>query len=94
MISSTVRKAGTIVIVGLLGPDLSFATGTIVRKQLNILGSYGGTLSNIEACLDLIQKGVLVPQVTKGKMKDFPTILDDLHHGKIQGRMVMLPDSS
>lgn len=89
---TTVRKAGTIVVVGLLGPELSFATGTIVRRQLNIMGSYGGSIHNIKDCLDLIQKGILVPQVTRGSMKDFPALLDDLHHGKITGRMVMLPD--
>ncbi|KIW29424.1 uncharacterized protein PV07_05239 [Cladophialophora immunda] len=88
---ASVRKAGTVVVVGLLGPELSLVTGTIVRKQLNILGSYGGTIENIKDCLNLIQRGVLVPQVTKGKMEDFPAILDDLHNGKIVGRMVMLP---
>ncbi|KAK5046775.1 hypothetical protein LTR84_007128 [Exophiala bonariae] len=88
-----VRKAGTIVIVGLLGINLSFATGTIVRRQLNIVGSYGGTISNITACLELIKDGALVPQIKKGNMQDFPTILDDLHNGRIQGRMVMLPDN-
>lgn len=78
--------------VGLLGRELSFLTGTIVRKHLNILGSYGGTVENIKDCLTLIQKGQLVPQITKGRMKDFPAILEDLHNGKIAGRMLMLPE--
>ncbi|EXJ61037.1 hypothetical protein A1O7_05190 [Cladophialophora yegresii CBS 114405] len=89
---ASVRKAGTIIVVGLLSPEISLATGTIVRKQLSILGSYGGTIDNIKDCLNLIQNGALVPQISRGKMKDFPTILDDLHAGKIVGRMVMLPE--
>jgi len=78
--------------VGLLSPELTFRTATIVRKQLNILGSYGGTCSDIEACLDLIANGVLVPQVTTASMRDFPTILDDLHNGKVKSRIALIPE--
>ena len=63
-----------------------------MRKQLNVLGTYGGTCTDIEACLDLIAKGVLVPQVTTASMRDFPTILDDLHEGKVKSRIAMLPE--
>ena len=87
-----VRLAGTCVIVGLLGPELTFRTATIVRKQLNVLGSYGGTCSDIEACLDLIAKGLLVPQVTTASMRDFPTILNDLHEGNVKSRIALIPE--
>lgn len=80
------------VLVGLLSPELSFSSPTVIRRQLDILGSYGGNYSNMEACLDLIAKGLLVPQVVEGNMKDFPTILDDLHHGKVKGRVVLVPE--
>lgn len=62
------------------------------RKQLDILGSYAGTKTDVEACLDLIANGHLVPQVREGKMSDFPKILKDLHEGKFKGRMVLVPD--
>lgn len=87
-----VRLAGTVVIVGLLSPELPLSVPTIVRKHLRILGSYGGTLSDVEACLDLISKGVLVPQVDTASLKDFPTILEDLHEGKVKSRIALIPE--
>jgi propanol-preferring alcohol dehydrogenase len=80
------------VLVGLLSPELSFRTATIVRKQINILGSYGGTCADIKACLDLIAKGRLSPQVVTGRLEDFPTVLDDLHAGKIKIRIALVPE--
>ncbi|OQV08477.1 hypothetical protein CLAIMM_12742 [Cladophialophora immunda] len=88
----SVRLSGTIVLVGLLSPELPLASPIVVRRQLNILGSYGGTIQDVEACLDLIQKNVIVPQVVTGSLKDFPALLEDLHHGKIKGRVVMIPE--
>lgn len=87
-----VRLAGTIVVVGLLSPELSLPTSKLVRKQLSSLGSYAGTISDLEACLDLISKGHIVPQVSEGSMRDFPTILEDLHLGKFKGRIVLIPE--
>lgn len=86
------RRAGTIVLVGLLSSELAFPTRSVVRRQLNILSSYAGTTADIEACLQLIAKGVLVPQVEEASMEHFPTILHDLHHGKIKGRIALVPE--
>jgi propanol-preferring alcohol dehydrogenase len=92
LIQSAVRPDGTVVVVGLLSPELSFRGPAVVRKQISILGSYGGTCSDIEACLDLIAKGKLVPQVTTGSLKDFPQLLEDLHEGKIKSRIALIPE--
>ncbi|KIW88091.1 uncharacterized protein Z519_11201 [Cladophialophora bantiana CBS 173.52] len=86
------RLSGTIVLVGLLSPELPLACPIVVRRQLNILGSYGGTIQDVEACLDLIQKHVIIPHVVTESLKDFPTLLEDLHHGKIKGRVAMIPE--
>ncbi|KIW15159.1 hypothetical protein PV08_05204 [Exophiala spinifera] len=88
----SVRRGGTVVSVGLLGSELKLRTATLVRKQLNLLGSYGGTSADVAACLDLCAKGVLVPQIQEGSLRDFPQILEDLHDGKIKSRMVMRPE--
>ena len=90
--SRTVRMAGTVVLVGLLNPGISFNSLPAVTKQIDILCSYGGTYSDLEASLDLIAKGVITPQVESGSMKDFPQILDDLHNGKIKSRIALVPE--
>lgn len=59
-----------------------------------MLGSYAGTIADVKACLDLIAGGHLVPQVSEADMKDFPSILEDLHHGKFKGRIVLVPDDA
>lgn len=87
-----VRRAGTVVLVGLINPSISFSSLVPITKQLDVLGSYGGTSSDLEASLDLIAKGVITPQVETGHMKDFPQILDDLHNGKIKSRIVLVPE--
>ncbi|KIW20725.1 hypothetical protein PV08_01302 [Exophiala spinifera] len=88
----SVRRAGTVVLVGLINPSMSFNSFVPITKRLDILGSYGGTSADLEASLDLIAKGVITPQVETGEMKDFPKILDDLHHGKIKSRIVLVPE--
>ncbi|KAK5424743.1 hypothetical protein LTR83_000333 [Exophiala xenobiotica] len=88
----SVRMAGTVVLVGLLNPAISFNSLPAVTKQIDILCSYGGTSSDLEASLDLIAKGVITPQVETGSMKDFPQILDDLHNGKIKSRIALVPE--
>lgn len=88
-----VRLAGTVVSVGLLSSELSIPTSKMVRRQLSMLGSYAGTISDVKECLDLISQGHLVPQVEERSMRDFPTILEDLHQGKFKGRIVLIPEN-
>ena len=80
------------VLVGLLDPVLTLHSGVAVRKQLNILCSYGGRYSDLEACLDLIAAGIVKPQVVTGNMADFPKILDELHAGKVKSRIALIPE--
>jgi propanol-preferring alcohol dehydrogenase len=88
----TVRRAGTVVLVGLLDPNLSFHSVNAIRKQLNILCSYGGTYSDVQASLDLVARGVIKPQVETGHLAEFPKVLADLHAGKIKSRIALVPE--
>ncbi|KAK5064446.1 hypothetical protein LTR84_000279 [Exophiala bonariae] len=89
---SAVRLAGTVVLIGLLNPNLSFHSVEAVRKQLNILCSYGGTHVDLRASLDLVAKGIIKPQVETGRLEDFPKVLADLHAGKIKSRIALVPE--
>lgn len=79
-------------LVGLLNPSFAVNSLPIITNQLDVFGSYGGTYLDLEASLDLIAKGIVKPQVETGSMKDFPRILDDLHHGKIKSRIALVPE--
>lgn len=88
---NAVRFGGKYVLVGLLAPEITLPTILVVRKHLQILCSYGGTMDDLKACLDLISKGQLKPQVEKGDLDKFADVLDDLHHGKIRSRIALVP---
>ncbi|OQV01156.1 Alcohol dehydrogenase GroES-like domain-containing protein isoform 2 [Cladophialophora immunda] len=88
----SVRMAGTVVLVGLLHGELTLPSFVAVRKQLDILCSYGGTVEDLVASLDLISQGIITPQVETGSMADFPHILEDLHAGKIKSRIALVPE--
>ena len=86
-----VRWAGKIVCVGLLAPEIMIDNYLAVRKHLSILMSYGGTFTDLTACLDLIAKGVVRPQVVTGELGDFDKVLQDLHAGKVKSRIALIP---
>ncbi len=92
VLSSSVRMAGTVVLVGLLSWTLTLHSYVAVRKRLSILCSYGATYADLEACLDLIAKGVITPQVVTGSMADFPKVLEELHAGKVKSRIALVPE--
>lgn len=79
-------------LVGLFELNLPLPSLVAVPKRLDILCSYGGDHSDLEASLNLIAKGVVKPQVVTGRMADFPTVLADLHSGKIKSRIVLIPE--
>ena len=89
----SVRPAARLVQVGLLSPTntLSINNTLAIRKQLSILCSYGGTMPDLEACLQLISEGKLKPQVEQKGLEEFPEVLRELHEGKIRSRMALVP---
>jgi propanol-preferring alcohol dehydrogenase len=62
------------------------------RKRLSFIFSYGGQAQDLKEVLDLIRKGIVQPQVATKRLADFPTVLRDLHDGKLKGRTVLLHD--
>ena len=48
-------------------------------------------MAELQACLDLIARGVLQPQVETGDMGDFPDVLKRLHEGGVKSRIALVP---
>lgn len=86
-----VRHGGTILAIGLLGPEIPLNTLACVFKQVDIKFCYGGHTSDIADGLDLIVNGKLTPRVEEAKLEEFPRVLQDLHEGKIKSRMALIP---
>ncbi len=45
-----------------------------------------------EECLNLVAKGVLVRQMVKESLRDFPKTLDDRHGGNVKGRIALISE--
>lgn len=86
------RPAGRLVLVGLLSEQAPLIPVVFVPNGLSIQASYSGSVQSYEECLDLMGKGVLRPKVQTGSIEDLPQVLERLDEGKIQGRMVLLPN--
>jgi propanol-preferring alcohol dehydrogenase len=78
--------------VGLLGDQLPIIPLATVCNGLTIKGSYNGSRQAYEECLDLMGKAVLKPKVQTDSIETLPGVLKDLDDGKIEGRMILLPD--
>lgn len=85
-----VRPGGKILCIGTLDlhNDLDMKNG--IRKRLSFIFSYGGLQKDLVEVLDLIARGVINPQVEKGRLEDFPTVLKDLCAGKIKDRVALV----
>jgi alcohol dehydrogenase, propanol-preferring len=87
-----VRPGGTVVVVGLLSQTAPLIPMVSVVKALTFKMSYSGTLDDLRECLKLVAQGVIKPSVETGSIEDLPKVLQDLDAGKINSRMVLLPD--
>lgn len=84
-----VRIAGKIVCVGTLSTDNTIHMKMGIRKRLSFIFSYGGQREDLEELLQLMSKGVIMPQVEEGRLEDFPKHLQDLCDGNIKARMAL-----
>jgi propanol-preferring alcohol dehydrogenase len=84
------RPRGTLVAVGLPpSTDIKANVFWTVFKALHIVGSYVGNRQDAVECLDIAARGkVQVIFKTLG-LTDLPQVYDDMHHGKIAGRIVL-----
>lgn len=78
--------AGTVVQVGLGLPTFTVPTNTILGR--NLVGSLGGTVSDIEEVYDLFLKKEIEPYYTEIGFEDIGDGLSRLAVGQVTGRLV------
>lgn len=85
-------RGGHIVICGLMGGDITLSLPVIPMRPLTIQGSYVGTLEELRALIALVQKtGMKAIPVTRRPLDDANAALQDLRHGKVVGRTILVP---
>ncbi len=83
------RRGGTIVFNGLPPGEFPAPIFDIVLKGLTIRGSIVGTRQDMVEALDFYAAGKIHPTFTKRPLGDMNAILDEMRHGKIDGRVVV-----
>lgn len=89
-----VRAGGTIVLIGLMSATVPIFSLVSVLKGVTVKMGYNGPMEAFGECLELMAKGVLKPVVETGSINSLPKVLEDLDEGRINNRMVLLPDWS
>lgn len=85
-------RGGQIVICGLMGGDLSLSLPVIPMRPLTLQGSYVGTLEELKELVALARRCGMTPiPVTRRPLAEANAALQDLHHGRIVGRTVLVP---
>lgn len=83
------RRGGTIVFNGLPPGDFPAPIFDIVLKGLTIRGSIVGTRQDMEEALAFYAQGKIHPTISKRPLSDINAVFDEMHHGKIDGRVVV-----
>lgn len=61
-------------------------------RPLTLQGSYVGTLAELEELVALVRRtGMRAIPVTRRPMEQANAALQDLHHGRVVGRTVLVP---
>ena len=85
-------RGGQIVICGLMGGDLTLALPVIPMRPLTLQGSYVGTLQELHELVALVIRTGMKPiPVNTRPMTEANGAMQDLHHGRVVGRTVLVP---
>lgn len=84
------RNAGTYYIVG-YGGRIELPSIDMITSEKSIVGNLVGTYAELVELMALADRGRVHLATREYKLKDANQALLDLHHGRIQGRAVLVP---
>lgn len=87
---SMLRQGGTYLVVG-YGGTLTIPTVELVLKEISVVGNLVGSFSDLDDLMKLVTMGRVKLATTTYALDDALEALDDLEHGLIQGRGVLVP---
>ncbi|PGL70263.1 Zn-dependent alcohol dehydrogenase [Bacillus sp. AFS055030] len=87
-----VAKHGRVVQVGLGKIESTISTNVLVTKQIQLVGSSGGTQEDLKRVYDLIVKGVYKPELTEVPFSELDEVLEQFAQGNTRGRIFTRPN--
>ena len=89
---ASLKKGGKLVLVGLIGGELTIPLPPIASRAITIQGSYVGTLAELRDLMELVRsRPVVRVPTTRRPLDDANAVLDELRAGKVVGRAVLVP---
>jgi alcohol dehydrogenase, propanol-preferring len=86
------RRRAKLVLVGLYGGELKLSLVTMPTRAYKIIGSYTGSLNDLDELVSLAKRKIIKPVVSdKFKLDQATEALSKLKDGKIMGRGVITP---
>ncbi|KNG81752.1 alcohol dehydrogenase 2 [Aspergillus nomiae NRRL 13137] len=87
------RFNGSLICVGIpegdLVPIATASPGPLVLKQISIEGSAVGNRRDALEVLDFVARGIIKPHVRTEKLEKLTSIFEEMHCGKLNGRVVI-----
>jgi D-arabinose 1-dehydrogenase-like Zn-dependent alcohol dehydrogenase len=86
----SLRRGGTLVVVGLFGGKLSISLPLLPMRAKRIVGSFVGTLDEMHEMIALVRRGRVAPVPVESRPLDQASrALADLRDGDVTGRIVL-----
>ncbi|MGO1735412.1 MAG: zinc-binding dehydrogenase, partial [Leucobacter sp.] len=83
-----VRPGGRVVLVGVGHDEMTINTPIFIQKQVQLIGSSGGTLEDLAGYYELVASGKVKPVISTITFDQIKDGLDDVAAGKVTGRLV------
>ena len=90
---SMLKQGGTYLAVG-YGGELTLPTIELVLKEISVTGNLVGNFADLSDLMKLVTEGRIKLQTKRYPLEDAVQALDDLDHGRINGRGVLVPSGA
>ena len=84
------RRAGSWFVIG-YGGKVEIPTIDVISSEINVVGNLVGSYTDLAELMALAATGSVHLHTVTYPLEKFAEALDDLHHGRISGRAVLVP---
>jgi NAD+-dependent secondary alcohol dehydrogenase Adh1 len=84
------RRAGDYHVVG-YGENVDVPTIDLISEEKNVVGNLVGSYNDLCDLMALAARGAVTLHTQKYALDDFATAIDDLDHGRVRGRAILVP---
>ncbi len=87
------RPTGTLLVVGLPAENICFPPILMAAGEIRIRASAVGTRQDVRGVLEMAAAGRLRCQISSRPLHEVNSVLEELRHGRISGRVVLTPQT-